>query len=71
MKCVGCGLDRPGSGQGQVAGICECGDELSSSIKCEEFLDWLRTTYSFSRRALLYGVSRYMWLINMKCSMAG
>jgi hypothetical protein len=26
-------------GQGQVAGICECGHELSGSIKCREFLD--------------------------------
>ena len=23
----------------QVAGACECGDELSGSLKCEEFLD--------------------------------
>jgi len=37
------GLDRAGSGQGQVAGTCECGNEPSGSIKCEEFLDWLRT----------------------------
>jgi len=28
------GLDRSGSGKGQVAGICECGDEHSGSIKC-------------------------------------
>jgi hypothetical protein len=27
----GCGVDSPGSGQGSVAGCCECGDELSSS----------------------------------------
>jgi hypothetical protein len=33
------GLDRSGSGQGQVVGSCECSDELSSSIKCEEFLE--------------------------------
>jgi len=39
---VGCGrygLDRAGSGQGQVAGTCECSNEPSGSIKCEEFLD--------------------------------
>jgi hypothetical protein len=30
------------SGQGQVAGSCECGNEHSNSIKCREFLDWLR-----------------------------
>jgi len=27
---------------GQVESRCECGDELSDSIKCGEFLDWLR-----------------------------
>jgi hypothetical protein len=30
----GRGLDRTGSEQGQVAGTCECGNELSVSIKC-------------------------------------
>ena len=39
----GCGLDRPGSGYGRVAGTCESGNELSGSIKCAEFLDQLRT----------------------------
>ena len=29
----GYGLDRAGSGQGQVAGTCECGNESSGSIK--------------------------------------
>ena len=29
---------------GQVAGTCECGNELSGSIKCGEFLDWLRNS---------------------------
>jgi hypothetical protein len=28
---------------GQVAGTCECGNAHSGSIKCGEFLDWLRT----------------------------
>ena len=32
-------LDGVGSGQGQMAGTCEYGDELSGSIKCGEFLD--------------------------------
>jgi hypothetical protein len=27
-------MDRSGSGQGQVAGFCECGNESSGSIKC-------------------------------------
>ena len=35
----GHGLDQAGSGEGQVAGACECGNEISGSIKCEEFLD--------------------------------
>jgi hypothetical protein len=26
-----CGLDSTGSGQGPLAGCCECGDELSGS----------------------------------------
>jgi hypothetical protein len=31
------------SGQGQVAGACECGNEPSGSIKCGEFLEKLST----------------------------
>ena len=33
------GLDRSGSGQGQVADTCECGIGPSASIKCGEFFD--------------------------------
>ena len=33
------GLDRAGSGYGQVAGSCEYGNELSGFIICGEFLD--------------------------------
>jgi hypothetical protein len=33
------GLDVVVSGQGEVAGDCEYGDELSGSIKCREVLD--------------------------------
>ena len=32
------GLDRAGSGYGQVADTCDCGNEPSVSIKCGEFL---------------------------------
>ena len=32
-------LNLCGSGQGQVAGTCECGNELPGSVKCGEFLD--------------------------------
>jgi len=42
LQEVGCGehgLDLSGSGQGQVAGTCECGNESSGSIKCGEFLE--------------------------------
>ena len=33
----GHGLDRSGSGQGQVAGLSECGEEHSGFIKFGEF----------------------------------
>ena len=33
------GLDWTGTGQRQVADSCECGNELSGSVKCGEFLD--------------------------------
>jgi len=35
----GYGLDRSGSGKGQVAGTCEGGNEASGSIKFGELLD--------------------------------
>jgi len=35
----GSGLDRAGSGERQVVGTCEYGNEPSGSIKCEEILD--------------------------------
>ena len=34
-----CGLDWAGTGYGQVADACECGNEPSGSIICGEFLD--------------------------------
>jgi len=39
VRMWGYGLDRSGSGYGQVAGTCDCGNEPSGSIKCGEFLD--------------------------------
>jgi len=33
------GLDWCGSGQGQVAGTCECGNELPRSVKCGVFIE--------------------------------
>jgi len=35
----GYGLDRAGSGEGQVAGTCECSNEPLGSIKCKESFD--------------------------------
>jgi hypothetical protein len=34
------GLDSTGSGQGPVAGCCECGDEPSGSCATELVIDW-------------------------------
>jgi hypothetical protein len=39
VVCGGYGLDWAGSGYSQVAGTCECGNESSGSIKCEELID--------------------------------
>ena len=33
------GLDRAGSGEGQMAANCDCDNERRVSIKCGEFLD--------------------------------
>jgi hypothetical protein len=35
----GYGLNQAGSGQGQVVGTCDCGNEPSVFKKGEEFLD--------------------------------
>ena len=35
----GYGRDGAGLGKGQVAGCCDCGNEVPGSIKCGEFLD--------------------------------
>ena len=32
-------MDRHGYEKGQVTSTCECGNELSGSVKCGEFLD--------------------------------
>jgi hypothetical protein len=49
-----CGLDWSGSEQGQVESSCECGNELSGSIKFWESVDWL---YNWSSSAQLHTVS--------------
>jgi len=51
-------MDRSCSGQGQVAGTCDCGNEPSGSIKCGEFLDWLQSV-SFSKR-----LAPWSWLVS-------
>ena len=43
VGCGGYGLNQAGSGQGQVAGTCECGNEPSGSIKRGDLLDQLKT----------------------------
>ena len=58
LQEVGCGcMNRSGSGQGQLAGICECGNEPSGSIKCGNFLTSCEPV-SLSRRTVLCGVSK-------------
>ena len=42
FKGIGLKMVSSGSGQGQVAGCCECGNELSGSIKREGFIHYLR-----------------------------
>ena len=44
--CVrGHGLDLSGLEQEQVAGCCECGDEIPGFIKCGKFLGQPRTSW--------------------------
>ena len=49
-------LDQAGSGQGQVAGTSECGNEPSGSIKCGEFLDWLKTSQILKKNSALWSM---------------
>ena len=58
-------LDRAGSGQGQVAGTCECGNEPSVSVKCGEFLDQkrngqlLKEDYAAWSKQVLLSISQH------------
>jgi hypothetical protein len=45
-------LDLSGSGQGQMAGCCECGNEPSVSMKSGKFIDWLTTCWIFKESTL-------------------
>jgi hypothetical protein len=48
-------MDQSGSGQGHVTGCCECSNEPLGSIKCWEFLDYLRMC-ELLKKDLLHGV---------------
>jgi hypothetical protein len=45
-------LDRAGSGYGQMAGTCECGNEPSGSVKCG--ISWLAENQLASQEVLCY-----------------
>ena len=45
-----------------MASLCECGNELSGSIKFAEFLNWLKPA-RFSRRTVLRGVREFMTVL--------
>jgi hypothetical protein len=38
----------------EVAGTCECGNEPLNSIKCGEFLDYLKTGYLLKKDRALW-----------------
>jgi hypothetical protein len=57
----GCGLDSTGSGQGPVAGFCECGEEPSGSCATE-----LVSLSSSSHHSLVILSSS---LLRMRCKM--
>jgi hypothetical protein len=50
---MGHGLDRPGSGYGQVVGCCECGNETPVFIKCQE-ISWLADDLLASQEGLCF-----------------
>jgi len=41
---------------GQLESRCECGDATSGSIKCGEFLDWLRNGKLLKKDSTLWSV---------------
>jgi hypothetical protein len=46
----GCGLDSTGSGQGPVAGCCECSDEPSGSCTTELVIPGTQGTYEREKK---------------------
>jgi hypothetical protein len=57
LREVGCGICAGWSWLRIETGTCECGDELSGSIKAGNFLIGCKTA-SFSRRTVLHGESK-------------
>jgi len=51
MWCYG--LDRSVLDFGQEAGTCDCGNQSSVPIKCEEILDYLKTDYILKKDSAL------------------
>jgi hypothetical protein len=47
-------MDCAGSGEGEVVGSCKCSNKPSGSIKCGEFLDWLKTDYLLKKDSDLW-----------------
>jgi hypothetical protein len=55
----GGGLDSTGSGQGPVAGCCECGDDPSGSCATELVMKELRSVTSTQNTYFLYEPTHY------------
>ena len=55
----GYGLDRAGSGKGEVLGCCECGNEFSGFVKCGALVEVLMASQegSCSMKLVRYFVS--------------
>ena len=43
-----------------MAGCCESGDEVSGSIKCGEFFDWLRNYWLFKKDSAPFSWFEYI-----------
>jgi hypothetical protein len=55
LKEIRFGMYLYGSGEGPVAGSCEYGSKISSSIKGREFVDWL-SNYQLHNEYVLWSV---------------
>ena len=66
----GYGTDRYGSGQVQVAGCFDCGNELPVSIKCGEFLDQLRTGQLLKKGSAAWSYCNHYIINCMQCPVA-